>query len=165
MKFKQFILEMEGNDPDMISNNKKNIIDVLNQMDDDEIDDFGYWIYTNLYDDGQENEGVFNKNEVIEMLNMLDADDLDYIWDYMNDEDDIVDNVDTHTALDVTEKKFFKKKKIQLDREKKQDRAARRKAKKQRHKDYKKHKAQIKIKHKKYLRKVKRNPNLVRHHR
>ena len=65
----------------------------------------------------------------------------------------------------INERKFFKTRKVQLDRAKKKNILQRRKDKKDRKKYYRKNKAKIKIKNKRYRRKVKRNPNMVKTHR
>ena len=168
MKFKQF-LEMEGvpeKDPSMV-NALSDIKKILATMSEDEIDEFGEWLYNAMYDDGDEYDGdedEFDLAEVEEMINSLNSDDLNYVYDMLISDVDVDDTGIGHTE-GITEKKFFKKRKNILNREKKKDIVQRRKDRIQRRKDYKKYKGKIKRKQAKYGRRVKRNPNIVRHHR
>jgi len=182
MKFKDFINEMEGvaeTDPNVESPLSK-IKVILNTMNKYEINDFGEWLYDSIYDedyddlddDDFDDENAFTLDEVIELVSSLDSEDLNYVYDVLKnsydlDDDDIADvgAGNTEDYDDITEVKYFKKRKRVLDREKKHDIAQRRKDRKKRHLEYKRHKAKILRKQKFYRRKVKRNPNMVRRHR
>ena len=192
MKFKSFLKEMEGvpeQDPN-VQNILADVKKIIHTMDDEELDDFGSWLYTSIYDENYNSDDYveFDLDEVIEMVTSLESEDLKYVYDSLLnaeelDDDDIAymgaghtekdyddgdydyDDYDDMDEDEITEKKFFKKKKVMLNREKKQNRVQRRKDKKLRHREYIKHKAVIKRKQAKYRRKVKRNPNIVRRHR
>jgi len=185
MKFKKFINEMEGVseiDPNVESPLSK-IKVILNTMNKYEINNFGEWLYDSIYDedfddlddDDYDEDNAFTLDEVIELVSSLDSDDLNYVYNtlvnsYGLDDDDIADagagnTEDYDDDNNITEKKYFKKRKSVLDREKKHDIAQRRKNRKQRHLEYKRHKAKILRKQKLYRRKVKMNPNIVKTHR
>ena len=65
----------------------------------------------------------------------------------------------------LTEKKFFKTRKVQLDKNKKKNVTDRKKKKRDGKMNYKRNKAKIKKKQKIYRRKAKARPNSVRTHR
>jgi len=67
--------------------------------------------------------------------------------------------------MEITERKYFKTKKREIDRAKKRDKVNRLKQKRLRKKYYKRNKAKIKRKQKLYQRKAKRRPTMVKTHR
>lgn len=112
---------------------------------------------------------IFTKDDIIEMLEYLEPDEIQELGEYIVEltyeedwDDEIEDEMDEST---INEKKYFDKKMSVVNREKKIDKATKRKKAKERKRWYKKNKAKIKRKQKLYRRKVKRQPNLVRHHR
>ena len=190
MKFKTYLKEMEGvpeQDPNVV-NALSDIKKIINTMSSDEINNFGSWLYDSIYDDGDEYDNYedddydsFDLDEVIEMVISLDSDDIQYVRDVLVDANELDDDEIANTGVgnvesdydydddydddEITEKKFFKVRKRQLDREKKHNISQRRKDKKLRRREYRKNRAKIRRKQAKYRRKVKRNPNMVRHHR
>ena len=173
MKFKMFLEELEeleqSTDPVEDGPSDEEIQDVIarvREMDDEEIENFAQWLYFELFD--EEEEG-FEADEVEDMIYSLDKESLDYVSyvlsdDYEDDEDD-GDDSDLDDAGVVAERKFFKTRKKALARAKKKNIMKRRIARKKRKRYYRQNKSRLKIKRKVYARKVKRQPNIVRHHR
>lgn len=113
---------------------------------------------------------VYTKEDLIEFVNELtdeEAEDLaGFIMDELYDEsEDDEDEDEDYEDDEMSEKKFFKTKKRELNRAKKVDRADRRKLARDMKKYYKKNKAKIKVKASRYRKKTKRNPNMVKTHR
>lgn len=172
--FKRFVEDFDIE----LTTKTSEIIQIVDQMDSDELEDFGQWLYAEIYDEDSEE---FTKEEVIEMVNELDSESLDYVLymlsnDFEDDEDfeaddvkddDVEDDEDDEKYFEkcLDEKRFFKIKKSALNRAKKINVAQRRKDKKAAKLNYRKHRAKIKLQNKKYAKKVKRNPNAVRTHR
>ena len=118
----------------------------------------------------------FTIEDIIEILNNLDQDELneigEFILDLIYEPDFDLDEIEETEELeemveekDLNEVKYFKTKKRELDRAKKQSVSQRRKAAKERKKYYRKNKSKLKRKNKLYRKKVKRNPNKVKKHR
>jgi len=118
----------------------------------------------------------FTKEDILEILNELNQEEInevaefimDLIYDPSFDEEDLdeSDKSDKSDESDnLNEVKYFKTKKSQLNRQRKRDKTALRKAAKERKKYYKKNKAKLRRKNKLYRKKVKRQPNKVQKHR
>lgn len=117
-------------------------------------------------------EHKWTKESIIEFLNGLDADEIDEIGEYImdslmyNDElDEFDDFEDEDYEDDLDEAKFFQKKKVEIDREKRKNVSLRKKNARIMAKYYKKNKNRIKLKQKKYRKKAVQNPNKVHHHK
>lgn len=120
---------------------KESIIEFLNTLDEEEIDELGEFIIDSLmYDEGTD---VYD-----------DFEDEDYDFEEELEESE-----------EINEVKFFQKKKVQLDREKRKNVAQRKKDARLMKKYYKKNKARIKMARKKYIKRVKHNPNKIKHHK
>ena len=114
----------------------------------------------------------FTKEDILEMIDLLDEEELQEIGEEIMEifnreyeDEEYEDEEYEYEDEDITEKKYFAKKAREVNREKKIDKATKRKLAKKRKLMYKKNKAKIKRANKKYRKKVKRQPNSVRTHR
>ncbi len=107
----------------------------------------------------------FTKEDIIEMLDALEFDEIqeigEEIMEILSGDEDF-DDLDYE---EIEEKQYFAKKKNQVNREKKVDKATKRKLAKKRKQLYKRNKAKIKRQQKLYRKKAKRQPNRVKTHR
>jgi hypothetical protein len=68
------------------------IHDIIGTMNDDEIDDFGVWLYTEFFEiDDEELKYIFNISEVRKMVTLLGSDYFDEILDYIDPDDKFID--------------------------------------------------------------------------
>lgn len=96
MKFSTYIVEGV----------KENIITILNTMTDDEIQEFGEWLYDDFlgYADEEseeeieleESEDRITKEEIIELLGEFSMDELQFILDMLGDVEEEEDSEDYH---------------------------------------------------------------------
>lgn len=123
---------------------------------------------------------MITKSDILELIDMMSPEDIDdlgnFILDFLSTNDDgtefelepeIVDDTETEEldSDDMTERKYFDKKKIQLKKDKMVDKSARRDKARKLKRLYKANKTKIKRKSVIYRKKVKRNPMRVKIHR
>jgi hypothetical protein len=112
----------------------------------------------------------YTKEDIIDLLDEMSPEDINdlayFIMDELYDEeDDDMDDMDDMDEDELSEIKYFDKKKRELNVAKKQDRSSRRKRARELKKYYKKNKSKIKVKASRYRKKIKRNPKIVTKHR
>lgn len=99
-KFKEFLTE-SSQEVQLQESVKEDIISILSTMNDTEINDFGEFMYDEIFN-MDEDEYVtaddFTLEEIIEVLGTLDSDDLDYIYYMLTDEDEDEIDLSPHTA-------------------------------------------------------------------
>ena len=108
-------------------------------------------------EDTEEFEGKITREDIIELLNDMTDDEVDEFGEFM------LDILYDGESLD--EAKFFDTKQRELDKAKRTNRAERRLRAKELAKYYRRNKARILAKQKKYRKKIAANPNKVRHHK
>lgn len=108
-------------------------------------------------EDTEEFEGKITREDIIELLNDMTDDEVDEFGEF------ILDILYDGESLD--EAKFFDTKQRELDKAKRTNRAERRLRAKELAKYYRRNKARILAKQKKYRKKIAANPNKVRHHK
>ena len=102
--FKKFL-----NEDDELLNQ---ILDMLLELSEDEIDDFGYFLYTEFFEDDptdDEEDEPFDLNDVIEMIKVLGPDMYEYIID-MLEEDEIEDEIEEAVSRMMKSKNMNRKK-------------------------------------------------------
>lgn len=170
MSFKNYLSENEeiqqkADTDELIT--KDDIIELLDELSEEDIDDLGNFILDEVYDDEDIEEVSVSELAIGDVIVIEDEElTIDTISEteinYTSTDDEGNSITD---YIEIDEKKFFKKKKRDLNRAKKQDRTSRRKRARELKKYYKKNKSKIKVKAARYRKKTKRNPNLVRTHR
>lgn len=145
--------------------NIKDIELILTQMSSDEINEFGEWLYSEIFEDEDFDED-FDIDEVMELLNNIPQEDLEYVYFMLQDivEDDIedfdngdvVEDISRFTAKNMNKaKKKFSLTKSQLRAQKAKRKKDNRKNKAARKANYRKNKVKIKRYNKAYNKAVK----------
>ena len=155
MKFSDFLL---------LNEKKLREDDDIETLDDvEDLDEEGSEDEVELDKDILGEDDVITRQDIMDLLDTMDGEEVDEFGEFILDvlSGDELDDDDEA----VNEAKFFSKKKAELDREKNQNKADRRLKAKALAKYYRKNKARILAKQKKYRKKVAKNPNLVTRHK
>ena len=116
-----------------------------------------------------EDSDDFDINDIIAVIHNLTQDELNEvgmcIMDLVDPDKDENSEDENEDENSITERKYFDTKQRTINRNKKLDVTARRKAAKERKRYYKKNKSKLKRKNKLYRKKIKRNPNIQKKHR
>ena len=88
-QFKEFIIENEDN--------TQRIFDILDEMPDEEIDEFGYYLYSEFFDSDNDEESSFDISDIKCMIDELNSGFLEDILDMLSI-DNIEDQADTLDA-------------------------------------------------------------------
>lgn len=144
MRFSEFL--------DTLNEAEDKDLELEEECDDDKNDDEDL-----NEEDTEEFEGKITREDIIELLNDMTDDEVDEFGEFM------LDILYDGESLD--EAKFFDTKQRELDKAKRTNRAERRLRAKELAKYYRRNKARILAKQKKYRKKIAANPNKVRHHK
>ena len=93
MKFKNFLESIEM-DSDIV-NSLATIKNELALFTPDELEEFGEWLNTEIYDDEENYDDIYDYDSIIELISSLDSEDLDYVA-YMLTDDDTDDSDKDH---------------------------------------------------------------------
>ena len=146
MRFSEFLDTLNE------AEDKEKDLELEEECDDDKNDDEDL-----NEEDTEEFEGKITREDIIELLNDMTDDEVDEFGEFM------LDILYDGESLD--EAKFFDTKQRELDKAKRTNRAERRLRAKELAKYYRRNKARILAKQKKYRKKIAANPNKVRHHK
>jgi len=180
MKFKQFLREeFEGDNEtitkgiETIESPLSKIKTILSTMDSHELNEFGFWLYNEVFDDDNiedddddddnieddddddDDDDDFDYDEIVELITSLDSEDLSYVL-YMLEDDEDDEEIDEVAVKFLAKNRNHKKnKKFTLSKAKfRAGKAARkkenRKNKIQRKKNYRRNKIKIKKYQKSY---------------
>jgi len=172
MKFKNFLesIEMDSD----IANSLATIKNELATFTPDELEEFGEWLNTEIYDDEENYDDIYDYDSIIELISSLDSEDLDYVAYMLTDDDiDIDDDIDDNDDIDESIKVRFsakqrnkkKNKKFSLSKAKFRAGAAKRKKENRmnkisRKKAYRKNKVKLKKYNKSYNAAVKKGQHI-----